>query len=350
MIVFRILLFPFAVLYDLVTTLRNIFYNRGLKPSASFDVPVICVGNLTVGGTGKTPMIEHLIRLLYTNYKVATLSRGYGRKTKGFRIASSQDDAGTLGDEPAQFHRKFTDRILVTVGEDRAFAIPNILQEAEDTNVILLDDAYQHRRVKPSFTILLSDYYRPFYEDFLLPAGRLRESRGNASRADVVVVTKCPSVISDEERMDIEQRIRKYTLSPVFFSSIRYGVPVPFGNKQSLSEQVIVITGIAQAEPFIKFISAAYAMVKHIELTDHHTYTPDDFKRLQELVAANPAASIITTEKDMVKMIDHRFDAERRELPLFYIPIEVNFLKNGQDFDTMILNAVTDESKPSEII
>ncbi|HEY9049541.1 MAG TPA: tetraacyldisaccharide 4'-kinase [Ohtaekwangia sp.] len=348
MIVLRILFFLFAILYDLVTSLRNTLYNRGIKPSASFDIPVICVGNLTVGGTGKTPMIEHLIRLLYTRYPVATLSRGYGRKTKGFRIAGEQDDADTLGDEPAQFYRKFAGRVTVAVGEDRAFAIPNILQEREDTRSILLDDAYQHRRVKPSFTILLSDYNQPFYNDYLLPAGRLRESRSNASRADVIVVTKCPEEISDEERMVIEQQIRKYAACPVFFSGIRYGQPVSFGKpvKQSDS-QVIIVTGIAKAAPFVSYIAATYTVVKHVALGDHHVYTTEDFTRLHALAKEYPQASFITTEKDMVKMISAAFNEQRATLPLFYIPIEVKFLKNGQDFDAMILNAVPDELNPS---
>ena len=193
MILLRILLFPFSWLYYLITQIRNRLYDRGLKPSVKFELPVICVGNLTVGGTGKTPMIEHLIRLLQNRFKVATLSRGYGRATKGIRIAGPSENASTIGDEPFQFYTKFGKRITVAVGEERALAIPTILQECSDTQIILLDDGFQHRKVSPGFSILLTDYHRPFYNDFLLPSGRLRESRWGAERADVIVVTKCPS-------------------------------------------------------------------------------------------------------------------------------------------------------------
>lgn len=337
----RILLFPFAVLYNIITALRNVLYNRGLKPSVEFDIPVINVGNLAVGGTGKTPMIEHLVRLLQNKYTIATLSRGYGRKTKGFRIATDQDDAETLGDEPLQFYRKFKDKIVVAVGEDRAFAIPNILQEHEHVQAVLLDDAFQHRRVKPSFNILLSDYNRPFYTDYLLPAGRLRESRSNAARADVVVITKCPPEISIDERMAIEQTVRGYTSKPVFFTTIHYGEIIAFGGSTQLpNNRVVLITGIANAEPFRKYIETTSTIVHHFDFADHHEYSVDDFKRFRDIVKEDPSVSLITTEKDMVKLADRKFTEETRSLPLFYIPIEVKFLKNGQDFDAMILNAV----------
>ena len=337
----RILLFPFAVLYNIITALRNVFYNRGLKPSVEFDIPVINVGNLAVGGTGKTPMIEHLVRLLQNKYTIATLSRGYGRKTKGFRIATDQDDAETLGDEPLQFYRKFKDRIVVAVGEDSAFAIPNILQEHDEVNVVLLDDAFQHRRVKPSFNILLSDYNRPFYTDYLLPAGRLRESRSNAARADVVVITKCPPEISIDERMAIEQTVRSYTSRPVFFTTIHYGETIAFGGSAQVpNNRVVLITGIANAEPFRKFIETTSTIVHHFDFADHHEYSVDDYKRFHDIVKEDPSVSLITTEKDLVQLADRKFAEETRSLPLFYIPIEVKFLKNGQDFDAMILNAV----------
>lgn len=341
MVLIRILLFPFAVLYNIVTALRNVMYNRGLKPSVEFDIPVINVGNLAVGGTGKTPMIEHLVRLLQNKYTIATLSRGYGRKTKGFRIASEQDNAETLGDEPLQFYRKFKDKIVVAVGEDRAFAIPNILQAHDKVSIVLLDDAFQHRRVKPSFNILLSDYNRPFYTDYLLPAGRLRESRSNAARADVVVITKCPPEISIDERMEIEQMVRNYTSRPVFFTTIHYGETIAFGAPaQPLNNRVVLITGIANAAPFRKFIETTSTVVHHFNLADHHEYTLEDFRRFRDIVKGDPSVSFITTEKDMVKLADRKFADETRTLPLFYIPIEVKFLKNGQDFDAMILNAV----------
>lgn len=342
MILFRILLLPFALLYRAITGLRNYAYDRGLRPVASFDVPVVTVGNLTVGGTGKTPMIEHLIRLLQGNHRVATLSRGYGRETKGFRLAGPGDTARTLGDEPAQFYRKFGAWVTVAVGEDRAFAIPNILQEREETAVVLLDDAYQHRRVRPAFTILLSDYNRPFYTDVLLPAGRLRESRGGAARADVVVITKCPPEIQEEECIEIEKHVRRYAQKPVFFTTVHYGAPTAFGeHRQTMpAGEIILVTGIAQAAPLKKYVTSTYTVLAHLELGDHHAYATADLDTLRRLTQQHPQASILTTEKDMVKLIDQQLTEARAGLPFFFLPIEVQFVKNGEDFDAMIQNVI----------
>jgi len=341
MILLRILLFPFSVLYNIIAGLRNRLYDQGIRPSVKFDIPVINVGNLTVGGTGKTPMIEHLIRLLQPNHKVATLSRGYGRQTRGFRIATAADTPATLGDEPYQLFRKFGDSVTVAVGEDRAFAIPNILQERQDTAIILLDDAYQHRRVVPSLNILLSDYYRPFYEDHLLPAGRLRESRFGAERADVIVVTKCPMEISDDEMIAIETAIRRYAEKPVFFTQIHYSYPVSFGrNQRAFSNDVILVTGIGNAGPLKMYVHQNFKLVEHLEFDDHHDYSVRDLEQLQRLMKLHPGVSFITTEKDMVKINRDEFLPVIQDMPLFYLSIEIDFVKSGEDFDEIILNAV----------
>src|SRR5690606_1240892 len=301
--ILRILLLPFALLYQLITWVRNRLYDIGLKPSASFDLPLINVGNLTVGGTGKTPMVEYIIRLLSERYKVATLSRGYKRDTKGFRIASPGDNAATIGDEPFQFYRKFKDRITVSVGEDRAFAIPSLLHEHNDTEVILLDDAYQHRKIKPSFNILITDYNRPFYTDFLLPAGRLRESRSGAKRADVVVVTKCPDSITSQEAINMEASIRNYVNKPIFFSSIIDGTPLPFAKTiSSFTSKIILLTGIAQPKPLVDYVSQNFTLVEHIQFPDHYAYKLGDLEMLRNKVRAISDVTILTTEKDMVKL------------------------------------------------
>ena len=337
----RILLFPFAILYDLVTRLRNYLYDRDLKPSIKFDIPVICVGNLTAGGTGKTPMIEHLIRLLDPLHRLATLSRGYGRKTSGFRIASASDTASTIGDEPFQVFKKYSDTVTVAVGEDRAFAIPNILQEKENVQVILLDDGFQHRRVKPSFSILLSDYHRPFYRDLLLPAGRLRESRAGAARADVIIITKCPPEITDDRMMAIEKSIRRYADKPVFFAKIHYGEPVPFGKQSgSLADQVVLVTGIANSKPLKDYVAQSFNVIRHIDRADHYVYRASDLAELSAIAKENPRVCFLTTEKDMVKLDTPEFSGSIRQLPFFYLPIETEFIKNGEDFDAMVLNAV----------
>jgi len=341
----KILLFPFAVLYDVITRLRNHAYDTGRKPSVHFDVPVIGVGNLTVGGTGKTPMVEHLIRVLSPSYRVATLSRGYGRRTKGFRLATTTDTAATLGDEPLQLFRKFGQTVTVAVGEDRAFAIPNILQEQPDTEVILMDDAFQHRRVRPLVNLLLSDYSRPFYRDLLLPAGRLRESRSGAARANVVIVTKCPVEIQEEEMMAIEDAVREYSPAPVFFTTIRYGNPIPFGGffangDATPADRVILVTGIAQAGPLVAYVKKSYKLVEHVAFEDHHQYTRADLEGLAARVAANPGISIITTEKDSVKLSNEELKDVAGRLPMFYLPMEAEFVKNGKDFDAVVLNAI----------
>ncbi len=341
MAILRILLFPFAILYNLVTRLRNRLYDEGLKPSIKFEIPVIGVGNLTVGGTGKTPLIEYLIRLLARNYRVATLSRGYGRNTKGFRMAEVTDSAATIGDEPFQFHVKFGDRVKVVVGEERALAIANILQYVPRTEVILLDDAFQHRRVIPSLNILLTDYHRPFYEDFLLPAGRLRESRSGAERADIVIVTKCPQEITDEQMMEIEKSVRRFVEKPVFFTHIRYGNPTPFGRaNQRVGDQIALLSGISNPRPLQHYVAQNFKMKTHFNFPDHHPYRAADLERLNRFIEENPGASILTTEKDKVKLAVPEFESLIQRLPMFYLPIEVEFIKNGQDFDEMVLNSI----------
>jgi tetraacyldisaccharide 4'-kinase len=341
MILLRILLFPFSWLYYLITQVRNYMYDQGLKPSVKFEIPVLCVGNLTVGGTGKTPMIEHLIRLLQSRYKLATLSRGYGRATKGIRIAGPAENASTIGDEPFQFYTKFARRITVAVGEERALAIPTILQERPDTQIILLDDGFQHRKVSPGFSILLTDYHRPFYRDFLLPSGRLRESRWGAARADVIVVTKCPPHISEDQMIEIESSIRHYAEKPVFFTHIRYGNPTPFTKMSgSLTKHVVLITGIGNSKPLENYLKENYTMVKHLAFNDHHKYTEADVKAMINLRNDYPQASFLTTEKDKVKLDAPQFQTLLGDFPLFYLPIEVDFVKDGKDFDEIVLNVI----------
>lgn len=341
MIILRVLLYPLAVLFDLVTTIRNRMYDLGIKPSAQFEVPVISVGNLAVGGTGKTPLVEHLIRLLNANYKVATLSRGYGRKTKGFRVAGPADDASTLGDESFQFYRKFTTKVVVSVGEERAFAIPHLLDQFPDLEVILLDDAYQHRKVTPAFSVLLTDYHNLFYTDFLMPSGRLRENRKSASRADIVVVTKCPPEIQDEEMMSIEQHIRKYCDKPVFYAGIHYGEPLRFRNTMhEITEKVILVSGIANSLTLTEFVQKNFQVVKHFNFGDHHVYSPSDVRSIAAF-ASQHAACILTTEKDAVKLDQPEFATLISAVDCFYIPIEPEFIKSGRDFDAMILDAIS---------
>jgi tetraacyldisaccharide 4'-kinase len=339
MSVLKFLLLPFAMLYDVVTNIRNRLYDMKLKPSVSFDIPVIGVGNLAVGGTGKTPMTEYLIRLLSPQYKVVTLSRGYGRKTKGFRIAGVHDNASTLGDEPFQMYQKFSPGIHVTVGEERALAIPTILQELEKTEVVVMDDAFQHRSVIPGLSILLTEYSRPFFKDHVLPYGRLREGTEGANRADAVVVTKCPDHLEEEEIMGMEHAIRKHTLKPIFFSKIRYGEPVCFGDPiKKFSSQVILLTGIANSHILEEYIKKHFLLVKHFSFRDHYVFSAADLHDIEHLLQKKEGEhiSIITTEKDKVKLEREELKPYVSRLPLFYLPIETEFLRNGKDFDALV--------------
>lgn len=331
-------LFPFALVYDAVTRARNNLYDLGIRPSAAFDVPTIGVGNLAVGGTGKTPMVEYLIRQLRSEYRIATLSRGYGRDTRGVRIAGDQDTAQTIGDEPMQFYQKFNRDVVVAVGEERVFAVPYILDHAPDVNLVLLDDVFQHRRIKPALQILLTDFSRPFVDDFLLPAGRLRESRSGAQRADVVVVTKCPASMHDDDKVRLSSRIGRYTHAPVFFSSLRYGeARAVCGDVSDLPEKVVLVSGIANPSPLERYLKERCEVIDHIRFRDHHRYTRADLDRISD-VAQKGGAGVVTTEKDFTKISDAVF--KEREVSLFVVPIEMTFIKNGEDFNEIVRNRI----------
>jgi len=341
MSVLRFLLFPFALIYDWVTRLRNHLYDIGYKHAIEFDRMVICVGNINVGGSGKTPMIEYLIRLFAPHFKVATLSRGYGRKTRGFRIASNEDSAKTLGDEPFQFYLKFKDLISVSVGEERALAIPEMLLQKPEIDIILLDDAFQHRPVKPAYSILLTEYSKPFFDDFILPMGTLREARLGAKRADVIVVTKCPSDISSEEKGKIKLAIHKYAVNkPVFFSAIKYGHPIGINDYKTSrpANKVIAVSGIAQSNIFETHLGSLFSIAHHFDFADHHAYTEEDLMQIEQRAKlTGPDVSIMTTEKDMVKLLSFK---ERMSLSWYYIPIETVFIENGAEFDRSMLQTM----------
>ncbi|WP_053404599.1 tetraacyldisaccharide 4'-kinase [Persicobacter sp. CCB-QB2] len=328
---------PFSVLYGSITRLRNHLFDIGYTKSFNFEVMTINVGNLSVGGTGKSPMIEYLARLLKKDFRTATLSRGYGRKTRGFQLAGLKDNALTLGDEPFQFYRKFGTEIMVAVGEERALAIPEMLQHQEDLELILLDDAFQHRYVQADLNIMLTEYDRPFFHDFILPAGRLREARKGADRADIIVVTKCPDQIQEA---NYRAEIQRYAPeASVFFSKIAYGRPQALENGQT-GAKVYLFSGIAQPGPFEEFVGQQYEVMAHERFSDHHAYTEEELRKIAENFKASGADFILTTEKDAVKLVVSAFDSWRKDLPLFYLPIEVEFLKDQMAFDALIKAAI----------
>lgn len=337
------MLWPFSLLYGGVTLVRNKLYEQNIMPTRRFSLPVIAVGNLTVGGTGKTPHVEYLLRLLQS-YKVATLSRGYKRQSKGFLLADSESTAEILGDEPFQYHRDFPG-VAVAVSEDRVAGIEKIQQLVPVVEVVVLDDAMQHRPVQPSLNIMLTDYNRPFYEDLVLPAGLLREPRQGASRADAVIVSKCPPQLKPEQQAVIKKMIEKYaaTGTPVFFSSFAYGEPVAIGLPVTLAKKVLLLTGIANAAPLKVFLQAeGYEVIHHLKYPDHHTYTQNDLQKVQQLLLQPEfsGAHILTTRKDAVKLAGPELYKLTAKLPVFYIPIVVQFLQEQEAFDELVLQHV----------
>ena len=328
----RKLLFPFAILYGFITSLRNYLYDKGILKSHSFNIPIIAVGNLSVGGTGKTPQIEYLIRLLSPNYKIATLSRGYKRKSTGFILADATATAEILGDEPFQYYTKFPN-IQVAVDADRRNGIKQLLKQNIKPDIILLDDAFQHRKVKAGFYILLTAYGDLFCNDYMLPTGNLRESRNGAKRANLIIVTKCPPNITKSEQEDIKKELGVEL--PIYFSSIVYDDKV-YNETESLavsevkSMQKILLAGIAKPKPFFDFLQADTDEI--MVFPDHHHFSESEILTLK-----NKAKDkiIITTEKDFV-----RLEAKILKKQLYYLPIKSKFVSNQDAFDQIILNYV----------
>ncbi len=329
---FRKILFPFAILYGFITSIRNFLFNKGILASYSFELPIIVVGNLSVGGTGKTPQIEYLIRLLSERYTIATLSRGYKRKSKGFVLANPNATAETLGDEPYQFYRKFPS-IQVAVDADRKNGIEQLLIQDKKPQVILLDDAFQHRKVKAGFYILLTAYDDVFVDDFLLPTGNLRESRSGAQRANIIVVTKCPTTLSETEQTQIKQRIKSYSDAPVYFSTIAFDenvqssiASVPVATIQQSA--CVLLAGIAKPASFFNYLGNSVSIC--LTYPDHHHFTESDILHIKQQAGDK---MIITTEKDYVRLKDSELKDQ-----LYYLPIRTSFMVDSNEFDTAVLD------------
>ncbi len=344
-----ILLYPFALIYTLITAFRNHLFNIEYSRSFNYDIMTINVGNLSVGGTGKSPMVEYLIKLLQPSYSVATLSRGYKRKTKGFLIANKNSSVNDLGDEPYQFYTKFK-HLTVAVGENRALAIPRILMEHSETQVILLDDAYQHRTVRPDFNILLTQYTSPFYKDFVLPAGLLRETRGGAKRANAVIITKCPVDLSNASKNKMLEGAKRYTKEgiPIYFTSIKYGIPIPYTEGYKFTGRVILFAGLANMKPLIDYIKASFKLIKVIPYQDHYDYTQKEMDGLVQQ-ASEHNAQLITTEKDIAKIRSNALFDSLNGIELFYLPISVQFLFGQEhEFNKVVYKAIADKYEQEE--
>ncbi|PZR19532.1 MAG: tetraacyldisaccharide 4'-kinase [Flavobacterium psychrophilum] len=330
----RKLLFPFSSIYFLVTAVRNVLYDRGVFKSYTFPIPVIAVGNLSTGGTGKSPQTEYLIRLLTDKYNVATLSRGYKRKSEGFVLADKNSNAEILGDEPYQFYSKFPS-VQVAVDANRKNGIEQLLSFSPQPEIILLDDAYQHRRVKAGFYILLTSFGDLYTDDYILPTGNLRESRSGANRADVIVVTKCPQDLSEEMMGKIVKKLKPNKSQKVYFTCIEYDNTVYSENSHIDVNKIkgtdkVLVAGIAKPKPFFEYLKNGQDEL--MEFPDHHDFTD---KELADLNEKAKHKLIITTEKDFMRL-KGKLPSDR----LYYLPIKSRFLKNSNDFDNTILDYV----------
>jgi len=325
MSILRKFLFPFALMYGLIMLIRNLLYDLSVFKSESYSFPVICVGNLSVGGTGKTPMIEYLLELLLSEYRVATLSRGYGRKTEGYRLVFKTESAINVGDEPLQFKNKFEDAI-VAVDEYRLRGIAKLKKE-HNPDLILLDDAFQHRKVKAGLNILLTKYNDLYEDDFMLPTGNLREPVVGAERAKVIVVTKCPMNLSVEKRESIRSKLKPRNFQHLYFSYISYSEHVSNGIKriglhELVNKEVSLVTGIANPDSLCEYLSASGISYEHLNFPDHHNFSSEEINKITN------SNLIITTEKDFMRL-KGEVDLEK----LFYLPIKMKFIQNTDGFN-----------------
>jgi tetraacyldisaccharide 4'-kinase len=327
----KILLFPLAVLYGIITSFRNRLYDWKILKSHRFDVHTICVGNLAVGGTGKTPHVEYLIRLLKDQFRIATLSRGYKRKTNGFLIADANSTALDIGDEPLQYKYKNPD-LIVSVDANRPNGVKNLLALEHPPKVILLDDAFQHRALKCELNIVVSEYNNVYLRDWMLPAGNLREPKKGIKRADII------------------KDIRPLSHQHLFFTWLKYGELRGFTNpKESIHTlddlfryRIVVFTGIGNPEPMVTYLKEYSASVKHIQYPDHHNFTLHDIAAIRNALDAIEGGNkiVVTTEKDAMRLKDADLQDVVNTLPLFVLPIEVDFKDKEQEFNETIINYV----------
>jgi tetraacyldisaccharide 4'-kinase len=348
----RILLFPFSIIYFAIIYLRNRLYDKNFFKSASFNLPLICVGNIAAGGTGKSPMTEYLVKELKPHFKIATLSRGYKRKTSGYALAGETSTALEIGDEPMQFHLKFPD-VPIAVGEARIEAIPQLLHDRPDTQAIILDDAFQHRAVKAGLNIVLTDCNNLYTRDWYLPTGDLRDEKASIKRAQVIIVTKCKPNLSLKEKEDVIKEMDLAKNQAVFFTSIRYGQPYHITSNKtarvSADVEVLLVTGIANPGPLKNLLQEKSKTYYEMAYNDHHIFSIDDLRDIKKRFAAiaAPYKIILTTEKDAVRLV--KFEQELTGMPLYVVPIELEFLFNDAGrFNGLIGTFIKDFSKHAE--
>jgi tetraacyldisaccharide 4'-kinase len=359
---FRILLYPLALIYGVITGIKNFLYDVAVLPSVEFRQPVICVGNITVGGTGKTPHTEYLAGLLKENFRVAVLSRGYKRKSRGFRIVTPASTVAESGDEPLQISRKYPD-IIVAVDRNRVNGVRRIMETKPDTEVIILDDAFQHRRITPGFSILLSDFNRPIISDHMLPYGNLRESISNIRRADIILVTKSPFNISPIQRRLIVKEINKAPYQNLYFTAIKYNTPVPLFDTNEVSTSIpdlknlngtgiVLITGIANPGPLKEYLQETAEELIHIPFPDHYVYREKDLDAFYSAYdRLKPSLKyVLTTEKDSVRLKEFINIAEPVRSALYHIPVGIDFLNDDSaEFDKLIIDYVRKNKRNNRV-
>mgnify|MGYP000010434267 FL=1 len=342
---FRVLLLPFAVLYGWIVSCRNWMFNKQYLKSVKFNVPLICIGNLSMGGTGKSPMVEHLLSILADEYKMATLSRGYKRKTKGYALANAQTTALEIGDEPMQFHIKYPN-VAVAVGERRIEAIPQLIQDVPNLQAIILDDAYQHREIVAGFNILLTDYNNLYTDDFFIPTGDLRDERKSAKRANIIVVTKCPKDLSEQERQEIIDKLYPEQHQSIFFTAIDYETPYHIYHPSdqwvlTMRDEVLLVCGIANPMPLKNYLHEHTHTYYQLSYSDHHIFSIEDLKEIKEKFEEIQAKSklILTTEKDAVRLV--KYTEELHDIPLYVLPIKPIFLFDAEsNFNQLVIDYV----------
>ena len=352
------ILYPVSLIYGLITRFRNFLYNVKILPSSEFSIPVICIGNITVGGTGKTPHTEYITELLQKQFKVAVLSRGYKRTSSGFKIITALSTVAEAGDESLQIARKFPNA-LVAVDKNRKNGIKKIIESYPEIEVILLDDAFQRRQITPGLSILLTDFGRLMTRDCMLPYGNLRENVSNIRRADIIIVTKTPVDINPTQKEIIEKEINKAPYQNIFFTSVKYNRPDPVFRIDNLSSEldflpkpdfskpdltgILLVTGIANPRPFKEFIKTIANEIVHLQYSDHYKFKEKDIATISKSFAKlkSPVKYIITTEKDSVKLKEFTNFIDSLKNKVYYFPISINFLNDHKNnFDKLIIEYV----------
>lgn len=349
---FRVLLLPLAGLYGGIVKLRNWLFDKKYLPSSTYHFPLITVGNLAVGGTGKSPMVEYMLDVLHRQFNLAVLSRGYKRKTKGYVLAGEYTTALELGDEPMQFHLKFPD-VAVAVCEERAVGISYLLQDVPGLQAIILDDAFQHREVVSGLNILLTEYANLYCDDFFLPTGDLRDEKKAAARAEIIIVTKCPPDLNPAQKDKIIRRLEPLPHQQVFFTYISYGIPYHIFNQRdewhlTQRDEVLLVCGIANPAPLKEFLHDKVHSYQQLDYADHHIFSIDDLNEIQSKFnqISGRDKLILTTEKDAVRLL--KFQQQLEQIPLYVLPIRHNFLfEEGSFFNDLITGFIQHFPRPT---